>query len=414
SNCSAEKGTTSNGCYFNDVDQGTISMACAVSNQTLEGGAQYDTTTNQWNVNATTWAAVASPNCTALNSGDAVGTLVSSGSTPAYNAGAAYDQASGLGSMNVGDVIGAWPASTVGSATAAVNFAALTPINSNQSVSVKIKVAGGTATPTGNLTLLASNSTFSAGQTLDSSGSATFTIPAYTFTASGTVTLTANYSGDGNYAAASNTTTLAVTYLPPGTYTIGSISPVTISSLGGTGTASVTVTASNGYSGAVTLSCTLTGLPSQNAVNYPTCSGNQTVTLGPASTSGTAQFTITTTKAGAFLQRPALGPGKGWLGAGSGAVLAFVVFLGIPARRRSWRAMLGMIAFALALGSFTACGSGATAVPPNNGGGGNTGGGGTSSTPGTTTGTYTFTVSASGIPAPQPAAATQTFSVTVQ
>ncbi len=232
SNCSAEKGTTSNGCYFNDVDQGTISMACAVSNQTLEGGAQYDTTTNQWNVNATTWAAVASPNCTALNSGDAVGTLVSSGSTPAYNAGAAYDQASGLGSMNVGDVIGAWPASTVGSATAAVNFAALTPINSNQSVSVKIKVAGGTATPTGNLTLLASNSTFSAGQTLDSSGSATFTIPAYTFTASGTVTLTANYSGDGNYAAASNTTTLAVTYLPPGTYTIGSISPVTISSLG--------------------------------------------------------------------------------------------------------------------------------------------------------------------------------------
>jgi hypothetical protein len=74
--------------------------------------------------------------------------------------------------------------------------------------------------------------------------------------------------------------------------------------------------------------------------------------------------------------------GKGWLGAGSGAVLAFLVFLGIPARRRSWRATLGMVVLLAVLGSLSACGgsSGTT----------------TTTTPGTSAGTYTFTVSGTG------------------
>jgi hypothetical protein len=96
------------------------------------------------------------------------------------------------------------------------------------------------------------------------------------------------------------------------------------------------------------------------------------------------------------------GNGNGWMGAGGGAVLAFLVFLGVPARRRSWRAMLGVLVLMTALGAMTACGSSTT----------NTGGGGGNGDPGTTAGTYTFTVTATGNPSVTPAVST-TFTVTV-
>jgi hypothetical protein len=97
---------------------------------------------------------------------------------------------------------------------------------------------------------------------------------------------------------------------------------------------------------------------------------------------GTATLTITTTAAtSAALVHPKR-PGVPWYAAG-GATLACILLFGIPARRRSWRTMLGMLVFFVALsGGVLACGGG---------GGGSTGGGGTSN-PGTTAGTYTVTV----------------------
>jgi hypothetical protein len=67
--------------------------------------------------------------------------------------------------------------------------------------------------------------------------------------------------------------------------------------------------------------------------------------------------------------------------AGGGAVLACVLLFGIPARRRSWRTMLGMMALLAALsGGVLSCG------------GGGSGGTCTSINPGTTTGAYIITV----------------------
>jgi hypothetical protein len=63
-------------------------------------------------------------------------------------------------------------------------------------------------------------------------------------------------------------------------------------------------------------------------------------------------------------------------GAG-GMVLACILLFGIPARRRRWRALLGMLALAAVFaGSMAAC----------------SGGGGGGGKPGTTAGTYTITV----------------------
>ena len=108
---------------------------------------------------------------------------------------------------------------------------------------------------------------------------------------------------------------------------------------------------------------------------------------------------VTTTAAVATLVKPKVGGSANFEG---GAVLALLVLFGIPARRRSWRAMLGVLALMVALGSLAACG----------GGGGSSGGGGGGGTPGTTSGAYTFTVTGTGNPAVTPAP-TQTFTVTV-
>jgi subtilase family serine protease len=400
SECSAE-GPTSSNCYFQGIDQGTNTQPCAVSTNDVEGLLIFDPdpAVDQWVENPDAYNAdQASPNCTVINAGDAIGTL------SGYSAAAGYNLATGLGSLNIANVIANWTAATppppTGTATATVGITpAATSINSNQTLGVAVTVSGSSGTPTGTVTLTISGTTYSATGTLDSTGSYTFTIPVNTFTASGSTTLTVKYSGDATYAPASNTASVTVTYIAPPTYGINAISnPTAISSPGGSTTASVTVASTGGYAGTVTLSCALTSSPS-GATDLPTCSGNPTVTLSSSTTSGSASFTVATTSASGALSYPKLGNGKGWLGAGSGAVLALLVFFGIPGRRKSWRAMLGMVVLLMTLGSMAACGGGSTTITVGN--------------TGTTTGNYTFTVTSSSNPSTTASPASQTFTVTV-
>jgi hypothetical protein len=133
----------------------------------------------------------------------------------------------------------------------------------------------------------------------------------------------------------------------------------------------------------VTLTCVLTS--PTILTDPPTCSGgSSTVTLNSTTTSGTATITVYTTAASsAALVYPKLpGKGRGLFGAGSGALLAMLLFFGIPARRRSWRSMLGILVLMAALGTLSACGSGTATT--------------TQSNPGTSAGTYSFTVTGTG------------------
>jgi hypothetical protein len=87
------------------------------------------------------------------------------------------------------------------------------------------------------------------------------------------------------------------------------------------------------------------------------------------------------------------------LGSGGGAVLALLVMLGVPKRRRSWRQMLGALVLMAAIGGLAGCSStsGGTSNPGN---------------PGTTAGNYVFKVTGNGSPSVSPVPTT-TFSVTV-
>ena len=172
------------------------------------------------------------------------------------------------------------------------------------------------------------------------------------------------------------------------TFTVTASSPSAISP-GNTADSTVTVSAgTTGYAGSVALSCTLTTSPS-GASDLPTCSmTGSPVTLTSNITSTTATAVVSTTAATAKLEVPLINNGKGWLGAGSGAILALLVFFGIPARRRSWRSMLTILVAMVALGALASCGGSSSSNS----------GGGSPSNPGTTAGSYTFTVTGTGTP----------------
>jgi subtilase family serine protease len=393
--CSSEGGSVGSNCYFNDVDQGTITMPCAVSTQTVEGGAVYNSGSGLYNVNGPTAAALASPNCAALNSGDKVGTLVSSGTTPGYNAGAGFDLATGLGSMNIANVVTAWTGtSLIGTTPSTVTVTpASNTVESDLPLSVPVTVSGSSGTPVGSVSLSAGNYS---GSGVLSSGAYTFTVPAGSFTSGGTQTISATYNGDSTYAVSTGSASVTVNYV---NFTLGAIGNPSAIARGSNATASATIASTNGYKGTVTVSCILTSGPTTNYA--PTCIAGNAVTLSSSAASLPVNLTVSTTAATAAVTYPKMGNGKGWLGAGSGAILAILVFLGIPARRRSWQTMLGLVVLVASLSAVSGCVAKSSSTSTSS-----------TATPGTASGAYTFTVTASGSPATA-AVASQTFIVTV-
>lgn len=375
--CSAA-GPPGSTCYFNDITTGTIAMPCVAG----------------------------STNCTVLTTGDTIG--LQSG----YSAGTGYDLATGLGSLNVANIVNGWtqtstsPAFTLSGSAVTVTAGAtagntstisVTPTNGftgtvNLSCAVTTSPASATSPVTCTVPANASvTGTAAASATLTVNSTASTTAGAYVVTVTGT-------SGSITQTTGVNVTVTAS--VSGGTFALTATTPAAISP-GSTGTSTVTVSSSTLYAGTVTLGCALTSSPT-GAVDLPSCSAaNPTVTLSSATASVTTPFTVSTTAAVAGLVDPNVpARGKGWAGAGGGAVLAFLLFLGIPARRRSWRSMLGVFAVMVALGSLSGCGGG--------GGGGST----TPSNPGTTAGAYTFTVTGTGNPSVSPIPSA-TFTVTV-
>jgi subtilase family serine protease len=297
--------------------------------------------------------------------------------------------------------------STSGSASVTVTYfqplkptVTVTPaqstLDTSQSLSVIVTVTGsaGNPAPTGQVTLSGGGYSLTTQTLVAVAGipTVTFNIPGNTLSA-GPQTLASGYSGDINYASGNNIAAVTVTQ---SAFTIAAAAAPAIATPGGQSTSAITVSTITNYAGTITLSCVLTSPLGESYA--PSCSVNpSTVALSSGTTSGAATATVYTTAATSALAYPKLpGKGRGWEGAGGGAVLAFLLFLGIPARRRGWRSMLGILVVMAALGSLSACGGSSS----------------TTTTTGTTPDTYTFMVTATGNPPVAPAP-TLTFSVVV-
>jgi hypothetical protein len=189
---------------------------------------------------------------------------------------------------------------------------------------------------------------------------------------------------DSSGVAMANTT-VAVTVIAPAQSFALTNTPVSIATPGASGTSTITITPSGGFSAPVALSCTVTG--PATAVDLPTCS----VAVPPAITSITAvSTTLTVNTTAASSSSNATGQGATAsrnqhnrilaLG-GEGAFVAFL-FFGLPSRRCRTKTLVSL----LLLGAFAtiAMGCGKAANPVA-----------TPANPGTTVGSYMVMVTGS-------------------
>jgi subtilase family serine protease len=200
-NCNSARGPVS-GCTFNDVTRGNNSVPC------------YLGTTNCNAVTPTPYGLLEP----ADSSGNLLGTI-------AYNTGAGYDLATGLGTINVTNLVNNWQ-SVVGSfqpTTTTLSICAppatpctstaLIAISHGQTVDFTAKVtstSGGT--PTGDVTLIDSVTQNVIGLFTLSGGSVSTQL--LSSLPGGMYTVTAHYGGDGIFGASDSTPPLAVIVNP--------------------------------------------------------------------------------------------------------------------------------------------------------------------------------------------------------
>jgi subtilase family serine protease len=279
-----------------------------------------------------------------------------------YSAGTGYDQVTGLGSIDVGNLWSAWPSSN-GSTASEVSVSASSPtINPGDSVTFTATVtssSSGGATPTGSVQFRVDGANAGPPVAL-SNGQATLTLSTLT---GGAHAILAVYSGDGTYQSS---TSAAITETVSDFSVSGT--PITVTA-GNNGTSTITVTSLNGFTGMVSLTCT----PS-SATAHIGCS------LSPTQVSpGTPSTLTVTTAAPNFVggARAKNDPAKpfGWFAVTGGGFLAAIVIFGVPSRKRRHAALMGVVLVAF-VAAGTSCG----------GGGSNSSSNSTSGVPATPTG----------------------------
>lgn len=218
-----------------------------------------------------------------------------------YAAGTGYDLATGLGSVDLGNIATAagWPAANtlVGTSTS-VTAATSTPASgANDTITITVASESGNSTPTGNVTLsvdqtLSSTGTLTGGSTttvaLASNGTATYTA---NFTTAGAHTIVAQYAGDSTHAASTGSVSVTVPGSTSGKGTI-TLAGTNISVAQGSAAAStITVTPAGGYTGTVYLTFDTSN---DNALTNLCYSFTDTLTNGDGSVSVTGTTPVTT------------------------------------------------------------------------------------------------------------------------
>ena len=330
-----------------------------------------------------------------------------SGGTIGYNAATGYDQATGLGSLDVNMLATNWASATpTGTGSPIGTGITTTTLTSNSAIcgvsastlSLTAKVAGNTTgtTPTGTIQFLVDNIAVGTPQTL-TGGAVTFPLSTAAIT-SGGHTLSAVYSGDSNYAGSKGTllagdgSFASVDFVSASqkdfslTPCAGTATSVTVQPGATSSAITLTITPVNGFTGAVTLAAVNNNLGALTP-SFSVTPVNITSTAGVTTT-----FVIKASQTNAQLTRPTFRSRQQysssrtpWYAAGSGATLACTLLLLFP-RRRRWGALLAVLISATAL-TIVGCGGNTSTT----GGGGGSGGGGSTNAQ---AGTYTFTITA--------------------
>jgi hypothetical protein len=219
--------------------------------------------------------------------------------------------------------------------------------------------------PTGTVNFYDSNNSL-ASAAIASNGAATYSnsqVASQSFSI-GTHSFTAKYSGDPSFNA-STSTPQAFTIVQAGTTTTATSSAASVSSA-----ANVTIT--------VAVAADSIGVPPSGSVqlyNGTTAIGSpMMLTQGYSSTTGLTQSTATFTVAGSAITSAAkVANAKHssfpWELPGGAAALACVLFFSVPAKRRSWKALLSLVVFALTLSTVVGCGGSSNNNNNNNNGG---------------------------------------------
>lgn len=182
----------------------------------------------------------------------------------------------------------------------------------------------------------------------------------YTFD-TGTHTISAKYSGDASFNSDTIIPTSTFTITPGFFATTGNVTPtVTISAPGGSGTTSVSVSYSTGFTGTIALACSSTGMPAGTACKFSPAS----IAASGKVTTTSSNITVTTTAAAAAALRPPRNSPFGrWL-AFAGFTLFSIVLAGTPRSRRAHLLLLGVMGLMILVPACGGGGSSSTPPPP--------------------------------------------------
>jgi subtilase family serine protease len=328
--------------------------------------------------------------CTA---GTTYGYCSATGATEGYAAGTGYDEATGLGSVNLTNLITAWTPPptpvipTLVGTTTTISAATLAPaLNTSDTFTITVVAASGITTPSGNVTLV-----IDGGGTTYSNGGSTATVAlvasgtpgtatatyAKAFSTTGTHQIIAQFPSNATFALSSGVVQVVVGGSSSGTgsFTLAA-SPSTLTvSQGGSGDETITITPAGGYTGTLLMDYNT----SNNTALANLCVFARYVTNGYASvqvvgtTAETTTFTFDANAADCDAAAPVgskplhkLGATKTSSNSGTNPAPFTVAFAGLllagflGRRSRKFLTMTGAIVLLAVALTISSCGSGSS------------------------------------------------------
>jgi subtilase family serine protease len=296
--------------YGTSASAPSMAGIMALVDQTLGG--------RQGNFNATLYSLAATPSNQVFNDVTVASSGVSScstgmpslcnnsvtfsaGSTPAVLPGflvnSGYDLVTGWGSINVANLLSSLTSQPSGAPSTTSLLLSAPSISTAQGTTMTVQVFGNAGTPTGTVQITSNGVPYTPPIGLDFG---LVELSNLSFPTAGTYNIVAQYSGDSKYAPGSSAV-VVLTSVPPSFQLSASSSSVVISSPGGSATSTIIASTTDGYVGALQLTCAVAASDGVQMRDSPACSlsaGGQAL-LTSNSSAATLTLTIGTVASGA-------------------------------------------------------------------------------------------------------------------